>query len=216
MLLGRLQAKLLIDVGEDATAHLVVLLEELLGVLTPLTKPLVAVGEPGTGLLYHVVLNTDIQEAPFFGDTLTVHDVELDHLERWRHLVLNDLDPRLVAHRVVAGLQGPDAPDIEPYTRVELQRPAARRRLGRSEHHPDLLPQLVDEDGRRPRTVQRTRKLPESLTHQAGLKPHMRVAHLTFDFSPRHQCGDRVDHDYVEGAAADESIRYLQGLFAVV
>jgi hypothetical protein len=50
--------------------HLLVLLEELLGVLPPLPKPLVPVGEPRPQLLDHSVLDTDIQEAPFSGDAL--------------------------------------------------------------------------------------------------------------------------------------------------
>ena len=44
----------------------------------------------------------------------------------------------------------------------------------------------------------------------------MRVPHLTLDLSPRDQGCDGVDNDDVEGAAPDEGIGYLQGLFAVI
>src|SRR5215212_4539498 len=44
----------------------------------------------------------------------------------------------------------------------------------------------------------------------------MRVAHLSLDLSPGYEGGHRVYDDDVEGAASDERIRYLQGLFAVV
>src|SRR5215212_10561578 len=44
----------------------------------------------------------------------------------------------------------------------------------------------------------------------------MRVAHLSLDLGPRYKGRDRVYYDHVEGAASDEGIRYLQGLFAVV
>src|SRR5215203_2064402 len=44
----------------------------------------------------------------------------------------------------------------------------------------------------------------------------MRVAHLSLDLSPGYEGCHRVYDDYVEGAASDERIRYLQGLFAVV
>ena len=44
----------------------------------------------------------------------------------------------------------------------------------------------------------------------------MRVAHLSLDLSPRHEGCDRVYDDDVEGARADEGIRYLEGLFAVI
>ena len=116
------------------------------------------------------------------------------------HLVLDHFDPGLVADRIGADLERPDAPDVQPYARVEFQRPPARRRLRRAEHHPYLLPKLVDEHGRRLRASERTRELPQSLAHQAGLKSHMRVAHLTFDLGPRYKGGDGVDDDHVEGA----------------
>src|SRR5829696_4089218 len=44
----------------------------------------------------------------------------------------------------------------------------------------------------------------------------MRVPHLSLDLSPRHQGRHRVYNDDIEGAGADECIRYLQGLFAVI
>ena len=103
-----------------------------------------------------------------------------------------------------------------PHAGVELERPPSRRRLRRAEHDPDLLPQLVDEDGRRPRARERTRELPQSLAHEPGLKSHVRVAHLPLDLSPRYECGDRVYYDDIEGAGADEGVGYLQGLFAVI
>ena len=80
--------------------HLLVLLEELLGVLLPLPKPLVPLGEPRTRLLNHPVLDTDVHEAPFSGDALPLHDVKVHHLERRRHLVLYRLPPLLVTHRL--------------------------------------------------------------------------------------------------------------------
>src|SRR3712207_7946451 len=51
------------------------------------------------------------------------------------------------ANRVVAGLQRPDAPDVQPNARVELQGAAAGGGLRGAEHHADLLAQLVDKDG---------------------------------------------------------------------
>ena len=56
----------------------------------------------------------------------------------------------------------------------------------------------------------------QGLAHQPGLKPHVRVAHLTLDLSARHEGGDGVDDDDVEGAGADEGVGDLQGLLAVV
>src|SRR5829696_4899932 len=169
LLRGFVEAELVVDVQQDALAHLLVILQELLGVLAALPEALLAVGEPGAALLHHVVLYPHVQQAALARDPLSVHHVELHRLERRRHLVLHHLDPGLVAHRVGADLKRPDAPDVQAHAGVELQRPPPGRRLRRSEHHPDLLPELVDEDGRGARTVQRTRKLPESLAHQASL-----------------------------------------------
>ena len=44
----------------------------------------------------------------------------------------------------------------------------------------------------------------------------MGVAHLALDLGPRGEGGDRVDHDHVEGAGADEHVGDLEGLFARV
>src|SRR5688572_30109388 len=44
----------------------------------------------------------------------------------------------------------------------------------------------------------------------------MSVAHLALDLGARHEGRNRVYNDDIEGAGADEGIRYLQGLFAVI
>src|ERR671911_38637 len=219
-LIGRLdrseQPEFLVDLVEDTLANLVVLLEELLGVLPALPESFIAVCEPGAALLDHIVLDAHVEHASLAGDPLSVHHVELHRLERRRYLVLYDLDPGLVAHGVVADLQRPYAPDVQTHAGVELQRPPSRRRLRRAEHDPYLLPQLVDENGRSPGAFEGPRELAQSLAHEPCLKSHMRVAHLSFDLGPGYEGRHRVyDHD-VEGAGAHESIRYLQGLFAVI
>src|SRR5262249_48810841 len=61
-------------------------------------------------------------------------------------------------------------PDVEPHRRVELQRPAARRRLRAAEHHADLLPQLVDEDADRAGAVEVGGELAQRLAHEPGLE----------------------------------------------
>ena len=44
----------------------------------------------------------------------------------------------------------------------------------------------------------------------------MRVAHLTLDLGFRHQRGDRIDDNDVDGAGPDQRFRDLQGLLAVI
>ena len=78
---------------------------------------------------------------------LTVENVEFGLLERWRHLVLHDLDPSPVTDHFLAVLQSLDPPDVQPDRGVELQRPAAGGGFGRAEHDTDLLAQLINKDG---------------------------------------------------------------------
>ena len=84
--------------------------------------------------------------SPSRRDALAVEDVEQRLAKRRRHLVLHDLDARLVADDFVAPLDRADAADVEPHRRVELERVAARGGFGIAEHHADLHPDLVDED----------------------------------------------------------------------
>ena len=60
------------------------------------------------------------------------------------------------------------------------------------------------------------RELAERLRHEPRLKPHLRVAHLAFDFGLRHERRDRVDDDDVDAVRADEHFDDLERLLAVV
>src|SRR3546814_5263960 len=81
---------------------------------------------------------------------------------------------------------------------IKFQCITACRGLRITIHHTDLHAHLIDEDDCAARTADRTGKLAERLRHEAGLKADMAVAHLTLDFSPRHQpigrasCRERV------------------------
>src|SRR5207248_1443274 len=131
-------------------------------------------------------------------------------------LVLYDLDPGAVAHRVGAVLEALDAPHVEPDRGVELQRPPTGRRFGTPEHDADLLAELVDEDRRGTGVVQRAGDLPQRLAHQPRLQAHVAVAHLALDLGARHQRGHRVDDDEVERTGADQHVGDLQRLLTGV
>src|SRR6185503_14389470 len=118
------------DLLADLDHHVDVLGEERLHVLPALAELLTLVGEPRARLLHDAELHADIEERSLAADALAVHDVELGLLERRCNLVLHDLDPRAVARSLGTVLDRLDAPDVEPYRRVELQRPAARGGLG--------------------------------------------------------------------------------------
>ena len=132
------------------------------------------------------------------------------------HLVLDDLDAGAVADHVGAVLQGLDAADVETHRRVELQRPAARRGLGRAEHDADLLAQLVDEDGDGAGLVEVAGELAQRLAHEAGLEADVAVAHLALDLGPGRERRHRVDHEDVDRTGTGEHVGDLERLLAGV
>src|SRR5690606_40308859 len=132
-------------------------------------------------LLDHTVINCHVEEAALTGDALAEHDVELGLPEGRGHLVLGHLDPHPVAHCIGAVLDGLDATDVETDGGVELERTATRCGLRAAEHDPDLLTELVDEDGGGARLVQVAGELAQRLGHEPGLETDMGVAHLAFE-----------------------------------
>ena len=54
--------------------------------------------------------------------------------------------------------------------------------------------------------------LAQRLAHEPRVQPHVTVAHFAFQFGPRHQRGDTVHHQHVDGAGADQSIGDFQRL----
>src|ERR1700730_6585281 len=147
-------------------ADLRFVLEELLGVLAALTEPLAAEGEPRAALLNDTLVHGEVDEIAGARDTLAIHDVELRLAERRRHLVLDDLHARAAADDDVAVLDAGDPADIETHRRIELERAAAGRRLGITEHHADLLAELIDEDQTGLRLGHHAREFAQRLRHQ--------------------------------------------------
>src|SRR5690606_29265737 len=150
------------------------------GVLAALADPGRVVGEPGAGLLHDPGLHAEIDQLAHLGDTLAIHDVELDLLEGRGHLVLDHLDAGLVADDLVALLDGAYAADIEADGGIEFQRVAAGGRLGAAEHDADLHADLVDEDHHAARLGYRRGELAQRLAHQPRLQAGQAVAHLAF------------------------------------
>src|SRR6185312_1867901 len=142
----RADAELLLDALLDLGGDIGVVTQELAGVLLALPHLVAFVRVPGAGLADDPLLDAHVDERALAADADAVEDVELGLLERRRDLVLHHLDARAVADHVGPVLQRLDAADVEAHRGVELQRLAARGGLGRPEHDPDLLPELVDED----------------------------------------------------------------------
>jgi hypothetical protein len=174
------------------------------------------VAEPGAGLLDDAGLDAEIEDLAELGDALAVHDVELDLLERRRHLVLDHLHPGGVADDVVAVLDLAGAADVEADRGVEFQRVAAGRRLRIAVHDADLHADLVDEDDQALGLGDRAGQLAQRLAHQPGLQADMAVAHLALDLGARHQRGDRIDDEHVDRVRAHQRVGDLQRLLAGV
>ena len=200
----------------DVVGQVAVVAEELLGVLAALSEPGVAGGEPGAALHDPLVLDAEVDQLADAGDAFAVVDVELGDAEGRGDLVLDHLDADPRADDLVAVLERGDAPDVDANGRVELERTAAGGGLGRTEHDADLLPDLVDEDERRPRLGDDRGQLAERLGHEPRLQADVGVAHLAFELGPRHERGDRVDHDDVERVRAHEHLGDLERLLAAV
>src|SRR5260370_645336 len=200
----------------DLAEEIGVLLDEELGVLAALTEAHVTVREPGPRLLDDLVLDADVDQLAGLGDTLAVADVKLRLAEGRGALVLDDfhLDARADHFFPFLDLIGPA--DVEPHRGVELQGPAAGRRLRVAEHDSDLLADLVDEDQGGLRLRDDAGQLSQRFRHQARLKAHVAVAHLSFQLRARDERSHRVDDDHVDGAAAHEHLGDLQRLLAAV
>src|SRR3984893_2440134 len=189
-------------------------LQERLGVLSPLANALAVVGKPGAGLFDDAGLNAKVNQLAAFRDALAEHDIEIDDLERRCHLVLDDLYARLVADHLVTLLDRTDAPDVEADRGIEFQGVAAGRGLRIAEHHTDLVADLVDKDHHGAGTGDRARQPAPCLAHQPGVQTHMAVAHLAFELGARHQGCHRIDDQHVDRARTDEGVRDLQRLLA--
>src|SRR5688572_10206138 len=189
-----------------------IVLEVHLCILTTLPDALRAVTVPRSRLVDDTGFGGDIEHQRRVTYSLGVHDVEFRLLERRRHLVLHDLDAHVRANDVFLLLHSRDAPDVETYRCVELERLSTSGRLRIAEHHTDLLTQLVDEDDGRSGASDGAGELPQRLAHPPRLQPHVRVAHVAFDLRARHERGDRIDHHDVDGAGTYQDLTDLHRL----
>src|SRR5207249_4377744 len=101
--------------------------------LAALAEALLVEAEEGAALLDDPELDAHVEQPAVLGDALVVEDVELGDLERRRDLVLDDLHFDARADDLRALLDAVDPADVEANRGVELERPAARRRLGVAE-----------------------------------------------------------------------------------
>jgi hypothetical protein len=131
------------------------------------------------------------------GDALAVEDLELGLLERRRDLVLDHLDPGLVADDLLAFLDRADAADVQAHRGVELERVAAGGGLRAAEHHADLHADLVDEDHQQLERLM----LPVSLRSAWDIRRACRptcMSPISPSISALGQRRHRVDHHHID------------------
>src|SRR5256886_3225978 len=162
-----------------------------------LPDALVLVSVPGAGLFDDALLDAGVEHRARLRDPLAVDHVELGLAVGGRELVLHDLHLGPNAERFGPLLDRVLASDVHADRRVELERAPARLGLGVSEHDPDLLADLVDEDEDGARARDGRGELAKRLRHEARLQPRQRVAHVTVELGARHERGDGVDDDHV-------------------
>src|SRR5699024_7541809 len=97
-----------------------------------------------------------------------------------------------------AVLKGLDTADVTTHRSVELQCLTTSGGFRRTEHHADLLTQLVNEDSRGAGVVQCTGHLTQCLGHQTSLETHLRVTLFTFNLGLWRQRRHRATNDTVD------------------
>src|SRR4029079_2716343 len=103
------------DLGLDLCRDVLVLAQPFARVVLALAYLVAVVGVPRAGLLDDVVRDAELDDLAFARNALAVQDVEQGFAKRRRDLVLDDLDPRLVADDFLAALDRSDAADVEPH-----------------------------------------------------------------------------------------------------
>src|SRR5690606_17749666 len=79
------------------------------------------VAVPGTRLLHQTISDAEVDDLAVAVDALAVEDLELCLTERWRNLVLDDLDAGFATDHLVAFLDSPRTADVQTHRGVELQ-----------------------------------------------------------------------------------------------
>src|SRR5689334_18219972 len=204
------------NLGLDLGGDVLMLAQPFARVVLALADLVAVVRVPRAGFFDDVVGDAELDDLALARNAFAVQDVEQGFAERRRDLVLDDLDPRLVADDLFTALDRADATDVESHRRIELERVAAGRGLGITEHHADFHPDLVDENDQGVRALDVPGELAQRLAHQPGLQPGQLIAHLALDFRFGNERGDGIDDDDVDAARTHQHVGDFQALLARV
>src|SRR3954463_5977152 len=173
------------------------LFQEYARVLASLTKTFAAEADPGAALFQYVVLDAEIEQIAFGGNSLAVKNVEFGFAEGRSDFVFHHFAARTRTNHAIAFFDRLNSPDIQPDGRIKFERTAASGRFRIAEHHSNLFTNLVDENQAGARLRNDAGQLAQRLRHQSRLQAHLRIAHVAFECRAWHQRGHGVDHHYV-------------------
>src|SRR6202044_1165127 len=132
------QSRILPNGALDLVGHLRIRLQEGFGVFPALAQPYAVERKPRARLLHPAGLDAEVDQFANLGNAFAIHDIELNLLERGRDLILDHLDPCLVADHLLALLDRADATNVEADGSGKLEGVAPRCRLGRTVHDANL------------------------------------------------------------------------------
>src|SRR5689334_4476892 len=87
--------------------------QQLLYGIPAMSKFSIVVAEPLSGFLDHVLVNSNVDDLPYFTDSFSVHDIEFRQAERRSNFVLHHFHLCTVSIYAVAFLDLTDPADIE-------------------------------------------------------------------------------------------------------
>src|ERR1700756_1043223 len=116
------QSQRLPHLGVQLGHDVLVIFQELAGILAPLANAFALIAEPRPRLLKNIVVDRDVEQVALARNTFSVEDVELGLAEGRRDFILHHLHPRPRTGYHVAFLDGGNAANVDPHRRIELQR----------------------------------------------------------------------------------------------
>ena len=134
------------NLGTQLIAELRVILKQLDGAGAALTKLSAIVAEPAAALLNDVVLYAKVKDFSHLVDAFTLGDFEFGLTEWWGHLVLHYFHAHHVADGGITVLYSRCLADVDAHAGIEFQCITARCCLRTTEHHTNLLAELLAED----------------------------------------------------------------------
>src|SRR5581483_643203 len=181
----------------EVCSHVLIVFQELTGILTALSNTLALVAEPRSGLLKNVLVHGNIQQIGFLRNPFPINNVKLGLAEWSRDFVLDYLYLRTRTSNNIAVLDRGNTANIGADGCVEFQGAATGCRFGIAEHDPDFFADLVDKDQAGPRLRNCSGKLAERLRHQPCLQTHVAVAHFAIEFGLGDKRGDGIDDQHI-------------------